>query len=124
MRGSCLQWGHGQTKEETEGREGTGPARRGGGRGRKHCRLSRGHTAHGGGDLSVFAQQAHVGLNKGEIFFLCVGRVSGGRGQLERHQGSLLSVPPPVRLNLHPPLTSTLRTEGSGASSGQSGSSW
>lgn len=39
-----------------------------------------GHTAHGAGDLGVCAQQAHVGLNKGEVFFLHVGRVSGGPG--------------------------------------------
>lgn len=38
-------------------------------------------TAHGQGDLCVFAQQAHVGLDKGEIFFLHVGRVSGEPGQ-------------------------------------------
>lgn len=85
--------------------------------------MRRESTAHGQGDLRVFAQQAHVGLDKGEIFFLHVGRLSGGLG---RHwPGSLLSAPPThTQFNPSPPLTSTFRTDGSGASSGQSGSSW
>ena len=82
----------------------------------------RAHSTQGGGDLGVFAQQAHMGLNKGEIFFLRAGRVSGGPGW--HSQGSLLSVLPHTQLHPPPLLTSTLRTDGSGASSGQSGSSW
>lgn len=41
------------------------------------------HTM-GVGNLSVFAQQAYVGLNKGEIFFLHVGTVSGRPGRHSR----------------------------------------
>lgn len=85
----------------------------------QHYTQSRGHTAHGQGDLRVFAQQAHVGLNKGQIFFLRGGRVSGGWAALP---GSL----PATHAQIEPftLLTSTFRTDGSGASSGQSGSSW
>lgn len=52
-------------------------------------------TAHGQGDLRVFAQQAHVGLDKGEIFFLHVGRVSGEPGQHCRVLRYLRRPPPP-----------------------------
>lgn len=62
-----------------------------------------------------------MGLNKGQIFFLCAGRESG---RLDQHMRRLLPVPPHVQVNPLPLLTSTLRTDGSGASSGQSGSSW
>lgn len=51
------------------------------------------HTGRGG-DLSVFAQQAHVGLNKGQIFFLHVGRVSG-------QPGSTQDARAPCYLSLH-----------------------
>ena len=66
--------------------QGSGQARGAAHRGGGHRRLGEstarrvGHTAHGAGDLGVCAQQAHVGLNKGEVFFLHVGRVSGGPG--------------------------------------------
>lgn len=43
-----------------------------------HCTLAEGTRHTGVRDLSVFTQQAHVGLNKGVIFFLHVGRVSVG----------------------------------------------
>jgi hypothetical protein len=82
----------------------------------QHTGRERGeYTAHRG-DLSVFAQQAHVGLNKGEVFFLCMGRASGELGQQHAHTH--------IHTNTAKILTSTLRTDGSGASSGQSGSSW
>ena len=117
LLGPCLALSP-RGNDEVEGRGSTGYER-------EHCTQSRGHTAHGQGDLRVFAQQAHVGLDKGQIFFLHGGRVSGGLGQ--HGQGSLLSVPtPPHTHTIEPftPLTSTFRTDGSGASSGQSGSSW
>lgn len=45
----------------------------------EHCTQGRPHGTRGG-DLCVLAQQAHVGLRNGEVFFLHVGRVSGGPG--------------------------------------------
>ena len=128
--GMLLTEEHCQTKVETE----YGKAQEHSTQGKQRDTDRAGERAHGTRrwDLSVFAQQAHVSLNKGEFFFLCVwGRVLGGLG---RHcQGSLLSAPTNTHTHTHThthtlqpstPLTSTLRTDGSGASSGQSGSSW
>lgn len=117
-RGPC------RTRGGAEGREGPGENTRSGDGGTKHCPQAEGTRHTGVRGTSVYSPNRPTWVSMRERSSSCMWRACQGAGLALEGGGSLLPVSPPSGLNPPPLRTSTFRTDGSGASSGQSGSSW